>query len=67
MSGYLRQGLPNTPQLYQFVTERESASVMRAVDPFQVDDLCPFNATGHAFAGSCGDVVCVHCARVAWR
>lgn len=67
MTGFLRQGAPNAPHVYRFVTEREIASVMGEIDPFQVDDRCPFNATGHGYTGSCGEVVCAHCAKVAWR
>jgi hypothetical protein len=36
-------------------------------DPFGIDDPCPNNAGGpHRFIGSCGDVACVHCAKVVW-
>jgi hypothetical protein len=36
-------------------------------DPFEIDDPCPFNASGpHRFLAICGDVVCVHCAKVIW-
>lgn len=48
MTGTLRQGAPNTPRVYRFVSEREIASVMGEIDPFQVEDRCPFNATGTA-------------------
>lgn len=43
----------------------ENAPLTRA-DPFGIDDPCPFNPAGHQFIGSCGDVACVHCAKVVW-
>lgn len=36
-----------------------------ARDPFLIDHDC-LNPAGHRFIGSCGGVVCVHCAKVAW-
>jgi hypothetical protein len=36
------------------------------VDPFGIDNTC-INPTGHVEISSCGDVVCVHCGRIAWR
>jgi hypothetical protein len=48
-----------------FIAE-EIAFATRNVDPFLVDDPCPFNPAGHRFTGSCGDVVCLHCARIVW-
>lgn len=33
-------------------------------DPFNIDNQCPNNETGHKIIGSCGDVVCVHCTMV---
>lgn len=36
-------------------------------DPFLIDDPCPMNAGGpHRFIPSCRDIVCLHCAKVAW-
>jgi hypothetical protein len=35
-------------------------------DPFGLDHDC-LNPAGHTFIGSCGDVACVHCARIAWQ
>lgn len=40
---------------------------------FECDDLgnqfeaCPDADNGHLFLTSCGETVCVHCGRVAWR
>lgn len=34
-------------------------------DPFALDHDC-LNPAGHDFIGSCGDVACVHCGRLAW-
>lgn len=36
------------------------------VDPFGIDNACPFNPTGHDFIAACGDVVCCHCGKVVW-
>lgn len=44
----------------------ELAFASRPHDPFGVDDPCPLNSSGHQFTGSCGDVVCVHCAKIVW-
>lgn len=35
-------------------------------DPFGIDHDC-ISPAGHQFIGSCGDVVCVHCAKVVWQ
>jgi hypothetical protein len=35
-------------------------------DPFGIDHDC-LNPTGHAFIGSCSDLVCQHCGRIAWQ
>jgi hypothetical protein len=43
----------------------EVAFAERTADPFGIDHDCP-NPAGHHFIGSCGDVACVHCAKVAW-
>lgn len=34
-------------------------------DPFLIDHDCR-NPAGHDFIAACGDVVCPHCAKVAW-
>jgi len=68
MSGYLRQGEPNSPKIIHFVGEREIATVMRSLDPFGVDDPCAFSPTArHYGIGSCGDVACCYCGRVFWK
>lgn len=55
-----------TAVVTRFVAQ-EVAFANRAADPFGVNDPCPFNAGGpHCFIGSCGDVACVHCAKVVW-
>ncbi len=43
----------------------EVAFATRTADPFLIDHSC-INPSGHAFTGSCGDVVCVHCDRIVW-
>lgn len=72
--GFYRQGQPEPPVLFDraavraavtpFVAE-EIAFLSRTADPFGVDNDCP-NLAGHRFAGSCGDIVCVYCGKVAW-
>lgn len=53
-----------TAVVTRFVAE-ELASFIRTIDPFGVDHDC-LNPAGHHFIGSCGDVACVHCAKVVW-
>lgn len=36
-------------------------------DPFNIDNACPFNATGHDPIATCRDIVCCHCAKVFWK
>ena len=48
----------------RFVAQ-EVAFAARTTDPFRIDHDC-LNPAGHYFIGSCGDVVYVHCTRVAW-
>ena len=44
----------------------EVAFASRHLDPFALDNACEFSPTGlHSFTSSCGDVACVHCARIA--
>lgn len=43
----------------------ELAFATRTADPFGIAHDC-LNPAGHDFISSCGDVVCVHCSRVAW-
>jgi hypothetical protein len=50
----------------QFAYEEEIAAILGAEDPFALAHDCR-NPAGHDFIASCGDVVCVHCAKVAWR
>lgn len=70
--GFLRQGMPPSHDraaisaaITRFVAEEMIAAVNAATDPFLIDHDC-VNPAGHHFIGSCGDVVCVHCTRVAW-
>lgn len=72
--GFHRQGMPPPPitgdratvtaTITRFVAE-ELAFIGRTADPFGIDHDC-LNPAGHRFIGSCGDVACVHCAKVAW-
>ncbi|KGT75834.1 hypothetical protein MA20_32110 [Bradyrhizobium japonicum] len=58
-----------TAKTVRFVSEREIAAVMAALeDPFGTAERCEFSADGqHRAIGSCGDVVCCHCARIFWN
>lgn len=55
-------------KIVNFVSEREIAAVMAAMEePFGTAERCAFSADGqHHAIGSCGDVVCCHCARIFW-
>jgi hypothetical protein len=68
--GYARNPAPHVSQsakVVSFVSEREIAAVFRAADPFGIDNACELSPSGrHAAIGSCGDVVCGHCARIFW-
>lgn len=73
--GYLRQGQPASPPSFnraavtatitRFVAE-ELAFANRTADPFHIAHDCR-NPSGHDFIAACGDVVCIHCGRIAWR
>jgi hypothetical protein len=54
--------------IISFVGEREIAAVISAIeDPFGTDARCTLSPDGrHHAIGSCGDVVCCHCARIFW-
>jgi hypothetical protein len=72
MSGFLRQPQPAaldraslTGVVRRFVAEQVSFA-NRTRDPFGIADPCPRNPGGHRFIASCGDVVCLHCSRIAW-
>jgi hypothetical protein len=73
MSGFHRQGQPAAfdraavrAVVINFIGEREIATLLREQDPFGIDHDC-LNPAGHDFIGACGEVVCVHCGRIAWR
>lgn len=53
-----------TAVVTRFVAE-ELAFATRTDDPFRISHDC-LNPAGHDFIASCGDVVCVHCSKVAW-
>ena len=60
--------VPRAIPVARFVSEREIAAVMRASDPFGVDDPCPFAPDGrHYGIGSCGEVACCYCAKIFWK
>jgi hypothetical protein len=66
--GFARSPAPHVVKsatVVYFETEREIASVFRAIDPFGIDNLCTLSPTGqHVPIGSCCDVVCCHCSRI---
>jgi hypothetical protein len=68
--GFARQPSRQTIQASKVVTfigEREIGEVLRASDPFAIEDACAVSPNGlHQAIGSCGDVVCCHCARIFW-
>lgn len=54
-------------QVTRIVAE-EVAFARRTTDPLAIDNRCPLSPSAiHQYIGSCGDVVCVHCARIAWQ
>lgn len=54
-------------QVIRFIGERNLAEVFAAVDPFGLDNDCEVSPNGqHQAVGSCGDVVCCHCAKIFW-
>lgn len=56
------------PSVHTFIGEREIDAVLRAADPFGIEDQCEPSPNGRHYAiGSCGDVVCCYCARIFWR
>jgi len=66
--GLQRQALPRETVVAlatAFVAKEVAARENAARDPFGVNHDCR-NPAGHEFFASCGQVVCVHCARVAW-
>jgi hypothetical protein len=48
------------------IEEIATLDTITQADPFHIDHDC-LNPAGHDFRSACGDVVCVHCARIAWR
>ena len=74
MSVFARGLQPTSPRIERvrrtvsemLCLEDVSARVMRERDPFNVDDPCPVNPTGHQTIVSCGEIVCWHCARIFW-
>lgn len=71
MSGFIRGSQPEAldcAAVKTVVTRLLAAEIAEANacrDPFGLDHDC-LNPAGHAFIGSCGDVVCRHCSRVVW-
>ena len=57
-------------EVYERTIEREIPidvpQTCTSADPFGLDHDC-LNPAGHQFVAVCSDVVCIHCARVAWQ
>lgn len=59
-------------EVYQRTTERSfpidaaPLPTCTPADPFGIDHDC-LNPAGHDFIATCSDVVCCHCAKVAWQ
>jgi hypothetical protein len=70
--GFHRQGMPDSldraavKAVVTRVVAEEAAFAARTADPFLIAHDC-LNPAGHSFTGSCGDVVCIHCAKVVWQ
>lgn len=69
--GFYRQGQPTardraiTLAAARRYLAQEVAFESFAGDPFGIEQGC-INPAGHHFNGACGDVVCLHCRRMAW-
>lgn len=48
-----------------FIADELAMLAVPAGDPFNIEHDC-LNPAGHDYIAGCGDVVCVHCAKVAW-
>lgn len=46
--------------------EEIAAASLASADPFEIEPGC-INPAGHHFIADCSDVVCIHCARIAWQ
>ena len=46
--------------------EEIAAASLASADPFEIEHDC-LNPSGHHFIADCSEVVCLHCARIAWR
>lgn len=43
-----------------------AAASLASADPFDIEPDC-LNPFGHHFIADCSEVVCIHCARIAWQ
>lgn len=69
MSGYSRTGaaVRKIEVVVDLIPQSEIVRVKREhSDPFGLAFHC-LNPAGHQPTASCGEIVCVHCARVFWR
>ncbi len=56
-------------EVYERTIEREipiePLITCTPADPFGIDHDC-VNPSGHRFVADCSEVICLHCARIAW-
>lgn len=64
--GFYRQAQP-TRRDREIITAAVTRFLAReiALDPLRIEHDC-VNPAGHDFNGECGNLVCLHCRRVAW-
>lgn len=56
-----------TTKVVTFIASDEIASATLAyADPFDIEPSC-IHPAGHHFIADCSEVVCIHCARIAWQ
>ncbi len=71
MSGFLRGIQPRTcnrAEITAAVTSFIAVEIAQANaerDPFGIGHDC-LDPSGHDFTAACGEVVCIHCGRIAW-
>lgn len=56
-----------TTKVATFIPPGEIAAIMASADPFDIEPHDCVNPEGHHFIADCSEVVCLHCARIAWR
>lgn len=71
--GFHRHVQPAAPPIVIHIDDAVEEIIQQMIEealpprePFNIEPDC-FNPAGHHFISSCSDIVCVHCARIAWR